>query len=103
LANNPVQQRFHEFAFLGSKRGAWIGSYVFMPDHFHLFVALNDQKLTLPDWMKSLKGTVSSVLRTAGNSSPYWQKGFFDHVLRSADSFHKNGSMCATILFAQHR
>jgi putative transposase len=58
-----------------------------MPDHFHLFVAIDDRKLSLSGWVKSLKGTISSVLRAAGNSSPYWQKGFFDRVLRSSDSY----------------
>ncbi len=58
-----------------------------MPDHFHLFIAIDDQKLSLSHWVKSLKGTLSSVLRGEGNSLPYWQKGFFDHVLRSSESY----------------
>jgi putative transposase len=58
-----------------------------MPDHFHLFVAIDDQKLSLSQWVKSLKGKLSSVLRAEGKSPPYWQKGFFDHVLRSGESY----------------
>ena len=58
-----------------------------MPDHLHLFVAIDDQQIKLSDWMKSLKGAISSKLREQGIASPYWRKGFFDHVLRSGDSY----------------
>jgi putative transposase len=58
-----------------------------MPDHFHLFVAIDDEKLSLSDWVKSLKGTLSSVLRREGKPPPFWQKGFFDHMLRSKESY----------------
>jgi hypothetical protein len=37
--------------------------------------------------MKSLKNALSSVLRANDTQSPHWQKGFFDHILRSADSY----------------
>jgi REP element-mobilizing transposase RayT len=66
-----------------------------MPDHIHLFVAIDDQRLSLSDWMKSLKGTLSSALRAAGNSPPHWQKGFFGHVLRISDSYSQKWSICA--------
>jgi putative transposase len=57
-----------------------------MPDHLHLFVALApDQRLSL--WMKSLKNSLSKTLRSLAVESPHWQKGFFDHVLRSAESY----------------
>jgi hypothetical protein len=36
--------------------------------------------------MKSLKNSLSKALRDAGVPSPHWQKGFFDHVLRSEES-----------------
>jgi putative transposase len=39
--------------------------------------------------VKSLKNTLSKVLRSAGISSPHWQKGFFDHVLRSGESYQQ--------------
>jgi REP-associated tyrosine transposase len=58
-----------------------------MPDHLHLFVAIDDQQIGLSAWMKSLKGTLSSALHVKGCPSPYWQKGFFDHILRSEESY----------------
>jgi putative transposase len=87
LAATVVQQTFVEFALEGPKHGAWIGAYVFMPDHFHVFVAVDDQRIRLPEWMKSLKNALSNTLRSANIQSPHFQKGFFDHLLRSAESY----------------
>jgi len=87
LANEPIHSAFKAFAGSAPNHDAWVGAYVFIPDHVHLFVAIDDQKLSLSDWMKSLKGTISSVLRTAGKSPPYWQKAFFDHLLRTSESY----------------
>jgi REP element-mobilizing transposase RayT len=87
LANESIHGSFKAFAALAEQYGAWVGAYVFMPDHLHLFVAIDDQKISLSQWMKSLKGTLSCVLRAGGKSPPYWQKGFFDHALRSNDSY----------------
>jgi len=37
-------------------------------------------------WMKSLKNSMSKHWRDGGISAPHWQKGFFDHVIRSSES-----------------
>jgi REP element-mobilizing transposase RayT len=60
-----------------------------MPDHLHAFVALDDECIKLSDWMRSLKGVLSTRLREQTIAGPYWQKGFFDHVLRSQESTTK--------------
>jgi putative transposase len=87
LNNVSIHQRFVEFGKEGEAKGAWLGAYVLMPDHLHAFVVIDDERLTLSVWMKSLKNTLSKVLRDKGIASPHWQKGFFDHVLRSGDSY----------------
>lgn len=87
LAADAIHIALKNFAASGPTYGAWLGAYVLMPDHVHLFVVIDDQRLKLSAWMKSLKGTVSSQLRAAGNAHPYWQKGFFDHLLRSGESY----------------
>ena len=87
LDNADVHKRLIGFAEAGEKRGAWLGAYVLMPDHLHLFVVVDDERLTVSEWMKSLKNVLSKVLREKGASSPHWQKGFFDHILRSEDSY----------------
>jgi len=58
-----------------------------MPDHVHAFVALDDEKVMLENWMKSLKNPVSKVFRVQKIAAPPWQKTFFDHVLRSSESY----------------
>ena len=87
LACDSVHDAFELFAKSGSDHGAWVGHYVLMPDHLHVFVALDDAKTNLSRWMKALKGALSKVLRASRQSPPFWQKGFFDHVLRSGDSY----------------
>jgi putative transposase len=87
LANPAVHEALERFADAGSVRGAWLGAYVLMPDHFHGFVAVDAREISLSVWMKSFKNTLSKALRTGGLKSPHWQKGFFDHILRSAESY----------------
>lgn len=81
-----IHSTFLEFARLGENRGAFIGAYVLMPDHIHLFVAL-DPETKLAAWVKSLKNFFSKTLRRLKIPALHWQKGFFDHVMRSADSY----------------
>jgi len=57
-----------------------------MPDHLHFFVDCGNQVL-LSDWMKSLKNSLSKTLKTQGHAAPHWQKGFFDHLIRSEISY----------------
>lgn len=87
LATPAVHECLETFAANGPELGAWIGAYIIMPDHLHAFVALDRQQLSLSSWMKSLKLTMSRTLRQSGIESPHWQKGFFDHVLRSTESY----------------
>jgi putative transposase len=83
LARPAIHAAFLKFAEHGPTAGAWIGPYVLMPDHLHVFVALDDERIKLSDWMRSLKGVLSTKLREEKIAPPYWQKGFFDRVLRS--------------------
>ena len=87
LANHEIHQAFSSFALAGEERHVFMGRYVLMPDHFHCFVVFGlDSEQKLPFWMKSLKNCLSKTLRRRGVSAPHWQKGFFDHVLRSGES-----------------
>jgi len=86
LAGNAIHQSFIEFADAGERHGAYVGTYVIMPDHSHFFVALEQVK-ELSGWMKSLKNCLSKTLRSLNVASPHWQKGFFDHVFRSDESY----------------
>ena len=63
-----------------------------MPDHIHVFVATDDEKITLSEWMKSLKNAISKTLRLSGVDAPHWEKTFFDHLLRSSESYTEKWS-----------
>ena len=59
-----------------------LGRYVIMPDHVHLFVR-GDRNFTLSSWIGGLKRAISVALK----SQRLWQPGFFDHILRSEESY----------------
>lgn len=86
LACEEVHSTFVEFSGNGEAFAAWVGVYVLMPDHLRAFVALDEERRALSSWMKSLKHALSKTMRVEGVTSPHWQKGFFDHVLRSEES-----------------
>jgi len=86
FAKQDVHEAFITFARQGPAHGVWIGAYVLMPDHLHAFVALDAERVNLSALMKSLKNALSKKLRERGVAPPHWQKGFFDHVLRSQES-----------------
>lgn len=117
LANTNVHEDFQKFCEVELARGIFVGKYVLMPDHLHLFVAFGeeyeaalvesrtcrsqtdatgegavaavcDRRLSpLSEWMKSLKNSLSKTLRGMGVPAPHWQKSFFDHVMRSEESY----------------
>jgi REP-associated tyrosine transposase len=59
-----------------------LGGYVIMPDHVHLFVR-GGRDFTLSSWIGGLKRAISVRLE----SPKLWQPGFFDHILRSDESY----------------
>lgn len=89
LACSEVHETLVSFFSRGAERGAFVGCYVLLPDHLHLFVSFRPGSLQLSAWMKSLKNTLSKTLRGMGKPAPHWQDGFFDHVLRSSESYEQ--------------
>ncbi len=87
LANRTAHECFDKFCCLASDRGYFVGRYVLMPDHIHFFARMIAGSPSLSLWLKALKNTLSKNWRTEGIASPHRQKGFFDHVMRSADSY----------------
>jgi len=89
LANEQIHSACMGFFAEALRREIFVGRYILMPDHIHLFVKLPPPAENLSDWVKSLKNYLSKELRKKGVPSPHWQKGFFDHVLRSSESCSK--------------
>ena len=89
LANDYVHASFIKFAQRAQiDFGIAVGRYVILPDHLHLFVALPDD-VKLGDWVGALKRVLARTVKTPDSSDPVWQRGFFDHLLRSCESYSK--------------
>jgi REP element-mobilizing transposase RayT len=82
---NHAQIALHHYAQAGAaKFNVALGRYVMMPDHVHLF-ARGDRNFRLSIWIGGLKRAMSVAVK----SPRLWQPGFFDHVLRSDESYTK--------------
>jgi putative transposase len=87
LANREVHDALLHYAQLGyTQHGVAIGRYVIMPDHVHLFVVLPETGVRLTLWVRGLKRAMGDALASRQEVPPYWQEGFFDHVLRHGES-----------------
>ena len=73
------------------ERHGWlVGRYVVMPDHVHFFCAevAGGARHSLSRFVGAWKEwTAKELVRVLPTSAPVWQKRFFDHVLRSAESY----------------
>ena len=89
LANKEVHQLFVAFCDASPEKAAiWVGRYVLMPDHIHVFVSV-DNSAALSRWVGSLKKLLAAHWREQGLVAPFWQEGFFDHLLRSGESYNE--------------
>ena len=87
LARDEIHNAFDSFCTRAQEHDIAVGRYVIMPDHVHLFVAFPMTGLTLSEWIGALKTVLGKQLVRLGNQKPHFQEGFFDHVLRSAESY----------------
>ena len=87
LARAEVHEAFCIFCSRAQQHDVAVGRYVIMPDHVHLFAALPLDGITLPSWVQSLRNVMGKRLLHLGIHKPHWQEGFFDHLLRSYESY----------------
>ena len=57
-------------------------AFVVMPDHLHWLFILQD-RITLSEVMRRLKGRSAYLLAEETNHRPFWQRAFHDHAIRS--------------------
>jgi len=78
----------HEWCSARSRHGWAVGRYVIMPDHIHFFCAPELDAKPLPIfiglWKEWSSKGIKRETRLAGS---VWQEEFFDHVLRSSESY----------------
>lgn len=74
-------------------RYGWhVGRYVIMPDHVHLFCAPEPNAGSLSvfvgSWKRWSSRRIFELPRTTSTATaPIWQREFFDHLLRSEESY----------------
>lgn len=86
LAFESVHQEFRKAGERISLSGNAVGRYVIMPDHIHVFLRIGaDGSLGLT--VKCLREAISKHLRRSNPSLRVWQPGFFDHLMRSGESY----------------
>lgn len=87
LASDAVHKAYVTFATKAySDHNIGVGRYVIMPDHVHLFVRGPDD-FKLGQWIAMLKQNLAKPIEDSGTTSIIWQRGFFDHLLRSDESY----------------
>lgn len=89
LASKPVAQiLFQEWQNARLRHGWVIGRYVIMPDHVHFFCAPEPEAKPLSIFTGFWKEwTSKQIKRVLGLPNRIWQEEFFDHVLRSNESY----------------
>jgi putative transposase len=82
-ATKSVHDQFLSFTQMCQDKGVCFGRYVIMPDHIHCFLRAAPS-IRLGTTLRLLKRSLSAEIQT---DLPHWQPGFFDHVLRSGESY----------------
>ena len=68
--------------------GWFVGHYVLMPDHVHLFAMPTQEAKALAAWMKTWKSVSARQIASASRvAPPIWQGDYFDHFVRSASTY----------------
>ncbi|HEY1107493.1 MAG TPA: transposase, partial [Opitutaceae bacterium] len=76
--------------------GWWVGQFIVMPDHVHLFARPSLDGKPLAAWMKTWKSISSRRISEAlAIPSPIWQRDYFDHFVRSAKSYSEKWTYVA--------
>jgi REP element-mobilizing transposase RayT len=57
-----------------------------MPDHVHLFIR-GGHDFRLGRWVGALKQALAKAAKLSPAKTQVWEEGFFDHVLRSDESY----------------
>lgn len=79
IASWCLAPRFHRWV---------IGRYVVMPDHVHFFAQPQLGAKSLSDFLRDWKKwTARKLIVQQLASPPVWQPEFFDHIIRSPDSY----------------
>jgi len=86
LACRDIDNAFCQAAHDAQVHAIAVGKYVIMPDHIHCFIRVGGEgRIGLV--VKALKRAITKVVHATQNDVHVWQEGFFDHILRSSESY----------------
>jgi len=86
LAFDFVHHEFRKAAECVSAADNAVGRYVIMPDHIHVFLRIGTcGRLGLA--VKCLREAITKRLHYDQPGLRIWQPGFFDHMMRSGESY----------------
>jgi putative transposase len=85
LACDDAHEILHEIWTKSAELNGWfVGQYLLMPDHVHLFACQAPDARPLADWMRLWKSISATRLnRTLQRTDPFWQADYFDRFIRS--------------------
>ena len=91
LANRQTYEILRAHLGVAAERTGWrVGRFVVMPDHVHLF-CVGDGTQTAKPLSRFIAGfkqwSAKALIGALGFAAPVWQKQFFDHLLRSGESY----------------
>jgi putative transposase len=89
LANNDAHAVLRLIWSEAAPRNGWfVGKYLLMPDHVHLFTCPTKEAPSLARWVGLWKSLSARRLQRAIDCREgLWQEDYFDRFLRSAESY----------------
>ena len=89
LDNTTAHGILHNLWETSTERNGWfVGDYVLMPEHIHLFVRASQTAIPMREWIKLWKSMSARELCQQGlATAPVWQADYFDRYLRTAESY----------------
>jgi REP element-mobilizing transposase RayT len=96
LANKAIAEvLLNEWREAPARHHWMIGRYVIMPDHVHFFCAPQHDSKALSEFVGAWKSWTSRRIgallhaksRADTGQKPFWQSEFFDHLIRSNESY----------------
>jgi putative transposase len=89
LDNPQVQTVLNELWERSAENNGWfVGDYILMPDHVHLFARAARESDPMAEWVKMWKSVSARRLKIPlCLTAPMWQADYFDRFLRTGESY----------------
>jgi REP element-mobilizing transposase RayT len=88
LANDEIARELvSAWRDIGERTGWRVGRYVIMPNHVHFSCWPADERRSLSDFVGGWKRLTTRRAWQLGHRDRVWQQQFFDHLLRSDESY----------------